>query len=89
MTISLLYSPACYACAQATYADDKKSCADATSRGHIHLQQLIQNAQWFESVRALVLVHFSARYNWHQLNRILDSQLPDSLRDKVFISGYM
>ncbi|KAF1334870.1 hypothetical protein FI667_g1701, partial [Globisporangium splendens] len=69
----------------ATFVDDAKSAAHATSRGHIHLDQLIDLADRFERVQSIILVHFSARYDPKLLSAILDRKIPAALRSKLII----
>uniref|UniRef100_K3WGI9 Metallo-beta-lactamase domain-containing protein n=1 Tax=Globisporangium ultimum (strain ATCC 200006 / CBS 805.95 / DAOM BR144) TaxID=431595 RepID=K3WGI9_GLOUD len=70
---------------EATFVDDAKSATHATSRGHIHLDQLIELADRFEHVQSIILVHFSARYDPKLLGVILDRKVPAAFRSKLII----
>lgn len=59
----------------------------AIQYGHIHIQDLISNVDLFDSVKYIVLVHISIRYSTHtRILEILNSHVPDKLKDKLFIS---
>ncbi|CAI5716898.1 unnamed protein product [Hyaloperonospora brassicae] len=68
---------------EATYVDSAMTVQDAVDRGHIHLDQLAAHAQIFRQVGALVLVHFSARYNASQVAASVKSRVPAFLRRKI------
>ena len=67
---------------ECTYLDDAVSVLDARRAGHVHLDQLIENADLFEN-EEILLTHFSARYSAQQIRDILSARLPESLRSRV------
>ncbi|KAK3084659.1 hypothetical protein FSP39_017061 [Pinctada imbricata] len=74
---------------ESTYIDlDPKtdSIAKARERGHIHVQEIIRNEEFFKDVGAICLTHFSDKYPPSYIDRTLSEILPSSLKDKVFYS---
>ena len=74
---------------EATYIDldpQKDTVAMAKDRGHIHLQDIVQNAEIFRDVGALCLVHFSDKYSPSFIHSTLQESLPSDLKCKVFYS---
>lgn len=67
---------------EVTFLDERVSVEKARSKGHIHLDEVIERAALFEN-EALLFTHFSARYSAADVRRILDARLPDSLRGRV------
>lgn len=55
---------------------------EATYKGHIHINQLAENEAAFEEAGAVVLCHFSKRYNNRDVEEAIKG-LPSSLRDKT------
>lgn len=55
---------------ESTFLDEKRSIDDARSRCHIHLDELIAQAERFRNER-LVLMHFSQHYTPSQVHRIV------------------
>ncbi|WJX40877.1 mitochondrial 3'-tRNA processing endonuclease Trz2 [Trifolium repens] len=47
---------------EATFLDDSTSIEHARQHGHAHISELIENAQWIRN-KAVLLTHFSSRYN--------------------------
>jgi len=67
---------------EVTFLDDRVSVASAREKGHVHLDEVIERAHLFEN-EAILMTHFSARYNGRQVREILDERLPASLRERV------
>jgi ribonuclease Z len=67
---------------EATFLDDRVDPASCRSKGHIHLDEIIERAERFEN-QAILLTHFSARYALAEIRAILDERLPASLRGRV------
>ncbi len=67
---------------EVTFLDDRVSVELARSKGHVHLDEVIERAEVFENEH-LVFSHFSARYPRDEVRRILDRRLPAALRDRV------
>lgn len=67
---------------ECTFLDERADAAEAKKRGHVHLDDVVARADWFEN-EAILLTHFSARYSNRQVAAILDERLPQSLRERV------
>lgn len=67
---------------EVTFLDDRVSIASAREKGHVHLDEVIERAHLFEN-EAILMTHFSSRYNARQVREILAERLPDSLADRV------
>ncbi len=67
---------------EVTFLDERVPVAAARSKGHIHLDEVIERAALFEN-EALLFTHFSARYSAADILRILDARLPPGLRERV------
>ncbi|XP_005100447.2 tRNase Z TRZ1 [Aplysia californica] len=71
---------------EATFLDDeigKNMVQKARDRGHTHLCEIAQNAELFEDVEHIVLVHFSNKYPPKYISDCIRDKLPLSLRNKV------
>jgi len=62
-----------------TFLDDTISADQAKERGHMHIQDLVDNADMFQN-EAILLIHFSARYREADILASLDERLPPDLR---------
>lgn len=67
---------------EVTFLDDRVSVAQCRSKGHIHLDEVIDRADCFEN-EAILFTHLSARYSTHEALAILDDRLPPALRSRV------
>ncbi|QDU83584.1 ribonuclease Z [Planctomycetes bacterium Pla163] len=67
---------------ECTFLDERANAEEAGKRGHVHLDQIVERADWFEN-EAILLTHFSARYSRDQIERLLDERLPASLRART------
>ncbi len=67
---------------EVTFFDDQVSVADARSKGHIHLDEVIERAELFDNEH-LLFTHQSARYAPHEALEICSSRLPVGLRERV------
>jgi ribonuclease Z len=67
---------------ECTFLDDRVPVAECRSKGHTHLDEIVERAELFEN-EALVLCHFSARYKAREVVELLDRKLPPSLRGRV------
>ncbi|GAB4159429.1 MAG: hypothetical protein Tsb009_36730 [Planctomycetaceae bacterium] len=52
--------------------------------GHMHLDDILERAEKFQNERIL-LAHFSTRYHENQIRRVIQSKLPDELKDRVVL----
>lgn len=73
---------------ECTFLDDRVPAAQARAMGHVHLDDVVANADLFEN-EALLLSHLSARYSAGEAQRILDRRLPKHLRQRttLFVSN--
>ena len=69
---------------ECTYIDNKRDVARAREWGHTHLDEIIENFDYFQNEK-LVLVHFSKRYHKNKIKKVLRKRLPSKLQDKVDI----
>jgi ribonuclease Z len=67
---------------ECTYLDDKKNIEKAREWGHIHLDEIVQNANSFKNEK-IVLIHFSKRYSPKTIKELVYSKIPSSLKDRV------
>jgi ribonuclease Z len=67
---------------EATFIDDRVGVGPCRSKGHVHLDEIIDRAERFEN-QAILLTHFSARYTLTEIRAILAERLPPSLRERV------
>jgi ribonuclease Z len=67
---------------EVTFLDDRISPEKARSRGHIHLDDVLERAEHFEN-EAILFTHLSARYSPTEALEILEKRLPAGLRDRV------
>ena len=52
--------------------------------GHIHLDDLLERADRFQN-ELIICAHFSTRYHAQEVRRLVESKLPESLRDRVLL----
>lgn len=67
---------------EVTFLDDRVSVPDARSKGHVHLDEVIERADLFRN-EAIVFSHFSSRYTAGEIRALLDRKLPPALRERV------
>ncbi len=67
---------------ECTYLDQRKSVDHTRLWGHLHLDELIEAADFFEN-KSICLIHLSARYNTQEALLILDQKLPHRLKARV------
>jgi len=75
---------------ECTFVDEAVSAEDAREFGHTHLDEIVEHAELFAGVGAILLVHFSARYKRAEIEAALAQKLPPRLRSKVtpLLEGY-
>ncbi|XP_077995859.1 uncharacterized protein LOC144449223 [Glandiceps talaboti] len=71
---------------EATYLDVDTTLDKTRERGHIHLDEIIQNAELFQDVESILLMHFSDKYSSSEIEELVKSNLPDSLLGKVHLA---
>lgn len=67
---------------EVTFLDERVSVAQTRSKGHIHLDEVLDRADRFRN-EAILMTHMSARYSAEEGERILDARLPPGLRERV------
>ncbi|KAH6807653.1 tRNAse Z1 [Perilla frutescens var. frutescens] len=67
---------------KSTYVENSCTVEDARDYGHIHLSEIISQADRFQN-KAILLIHFSARYQLDVIENAL-SELPPPLAGRVF-----
>lgn len=67
---------------ETTFLDERVSVAEARSKGHVHLDEVIERADLFEN-EAILMTHFSARYARAEIVEILQRRLPPRLAQRV------
>lgn len=67
---------------ESTFLDDSVSIEHAREYGHIHLFEIVNHSEKFEN-RAILLIHFSARYTTEEIDAAI-SRLPPSFRSRVY-----
>jgi ribonuclease Z len=67
---------------EVTFVDDRVSVKQCRSKGHIHLDEVVERAELFEN-QAIMFTHFSARYSRREILMNLDKKLPPDLRERV------
>ncbi len=67
---------------ECTFVDDRVPVAECRSKGHTHLDEIVERAELFQNER-LVLSHFSARYSKSEVLAALERKLPPKLRERV------
>jgi len=70
---------------EVTTLDDALSREKTKSRGHIHLDDIIEVADQFKN-KAIVFMHFSSRYSKTQIQKIIAEKLPDSIKSRVILA---
>ena len=68
---------------ECTYISEDRPVSRAREWGHIHLEEIIKNADAFRDTEQLYLMHFSPRYRNDVIRRTLKEQLPDWLYQKT------
>jgi len=67
---------------EVTFLDELVSVESARAKGHTHLDEVLERAEHLQS-EAILMTHFSSRYNPGRVRALLDERLPDLLRDRV------
>ena len=67
---------------EVTFLDDRVTVESSRSRGHVHLDEVVERADLFEN-EAILLTHVSRRYKPDEVRAILDARLPAGLRERV------
>lgn len=68
---------------ECTYIDDARSVKHARAWGHIHLDEIIQNASLFKN-DVVILTHFSKRYSARYIKDTIYKKIPYILKDRIY-----
>lgn len=71
-------------CHEVTYWDDSSSVEECRRRGHTHVFDMIRHCEMFQG-HALVLVHRSLKCPRSEAEKIVRTQFPASVRDRVVL----
>ncbi|XP_072978129.1 tRNase Z TRZ2, chloroplastic [Typha angustifolia] len=66
---------------EATFLDEENDIKHAREHGHMHLFEIMENAQWFRN-KTILLTHFSSRYSIEDIRQAV-SKLQPKLSSKV------
>ena len=69
---------------EATYVDERRTPAQCTEHGHVHLDQILERAALFENEH-LVLTHFSQSYRPMEVHEIVRRRTAGRLRPEVHV----
>ncbi|MFT7677106.1 MAG: ribonuclease Z [Planctomycetota bacterium] len=69
---------------EVTFLDERVSVEQSREMGHIHLDEVVANADAFQNEQ-LVFLHRSMRYSNQEAGRLISRSLPESLRGRVQI----
>ncbi|PKA50485.1 Ribonuclease Z, chloroplastic [Apostasia shenzhenica] len=73
---------------EATFLNEEFDVEHARQHGHMHLTEIIENAQWFHN-KAIVLTHFSSRYKVEDIRQaIMKLQPKTSAKVVALTEGY-
>lgn len=67
---------------EATFVDPKRPVQDARDRAHLHLDELIAQADRFHN-EAIVLMHFSQSLGPQEVHALIRERLPSTLAERV------
>lgn len=71
---------------EVTYIPDGSTdCQQARERGHIHLDDIVQHADYFQEIENLVLMHFSAKYSPNFIKSVVEQELPPWLYERTHL----
>ena len=68
---------------ECTFICEERPVERARRWGHIHLDEIVANAEAFREVEQLYLIHFSPRYRHQQVHATLKQKLPAWLHEKT------
>jgi ribonuclease Z len=66
---------------ECTYIDEKRSIERARTWGHTHLDEIIENINWFKNEK-VVLIHLSRRYSAKYAQSVIQKKLNKSQQEK-------
>ncbi len=68
---------------ECTFICDERPIERARKWGHIHLDEIVENAEAFRDVERLFLIHFSPRYRKDRIHATMKKKLPEWLHAKT------
>lgn len=68
---------------ECTFLDDARPVERARQWGHIHLDEIVANAECFRETEQLFLIHFSPRYRREVILDLIKAKLPDWLYERT------
>ena len=67
-----------------TFVAEDHSQEKIRKNGHMHLSDFVDRADRFEN-ELIIASHFSTRYNYHQVKKLVQDALPDSLAERLHL----
>lgn len=67
---------------ECTFIDDTVPVESARWHGHVHIDEIVANADKFKN-KHILLMHFSTRYSNDAIRKAVDTKLPTHLRERV------
>ncbi|MEC9096915.1 MAG: MBL fold metallo-hydrolase [Planctomycetota bacterium] len=67
-----------------TFVAEDHSQEKIRKNGHMHLSDFVDRAERFEN-ELIIASHFSTRYNYHQVRKMVGNALPDSLAARLHL----
>ena len=67
-----------------TFVAEDHSQEKIRKNGHMHLSDFVDRADQFEN-ELIIASHFSTRYNYHQVKKLVQDALPDSLAERLHL----
>ena len=81
-------TPALYQCkiliTEMTFVSQDHSQDKIRKNGHMHLNDFIDRADDFEN-ELIIASHFSTRYNYDQVKKMVQAALPDALAERLYL----
>lgn len=69
---------------EVTFFEDDVDKTEAKKRGHMHIDDIIENPDLF-CQPAIVLMHASSRFTGEEVHKILEQKMPEEMRNRVHI----
>ncbi|HPY76081.1 MAG: hypothetical protein KBC30_08085 [Planctomycetes bacterium] len=68
---------------ECTFLNERKNKQHAQRWGHIHWENIIQHHEILQQHEKIILVHFSPRYSQQYIDKLIETESPPSLRNKI------
>ena len=68
---------------ECTYIDKVRTIEQTRHWGHLHIDEIVENAEAFRNTKQLFLIHFSPRYKVNTIYKTLKEKLPSWLYEKT------